>query len=167
MVLDLKVLGVPQTKQSARFRIVKSGSKSFISSYQKKEVKDNERNLKYDIKSQLPLGFTPLEGSLFAKVVFVFPIVSSMKKAQVNEIKEGKIVYKTTKPDLVDNLMKGLFDAMNGVVFNDDAQVGKVSSTKIYGEIPMTVVQIGTVEEDNNSDAIHLYNLVLNELNPK
>jgi len=52
------------------------------------------------------------------------------------------VIYKTTKPDLVDNLMKGLFDAMKGVVFIDDALVCKTETEKIYGLVPCTIIDI-------------------------
>jgi Holliday junction resolvase RusA-like endonuclease len=75
-------------------------------------------------------------------VLFVFPILSSMKKAVRQAIEEGEIVYKPTKPDLQDNLMKILADSMNGIVFVDDSRICKVASQKIYGLIPRTEVII-------------------------
>jgi len=41
----------------------------------------------------------------------------------------------TTKPDL-DNLVKSILDAMNGIVWVDDAQVFSLSARKIYSEEP-------------------------------
>lgn len=160
-----KILGIPKAKQSASFRIIKTATKSFIGSYQKKEIVENQRNISFDIKSQLPSNFMPLEGALFAKVIFVFPILKSMKKNIISDIKKGGIFYKIAKPDLVDNLMKGLFDAMSGIVFIDDAQICKVSSCKIFGETPMTIVLIGSVEDDNEADAIHIYRLCEKDIN--
>ncbi|CAN0451907.1 unnamed protein product [Pylaiella littoralis] len=42
--------------------------------------------------------------------------------------------------------MKGLFDAMNGIVFIDDSRICKVKSEKIYGQVPRTNVLIREIE---------------------
>ncbi|TSE11303.1 RusA family crossover junction endodeoxyribonuclease [Aquimarina algiphila] len=144
--ISFKILGTPQAKQSARFRIAKGrNGKSFVSSYQKKEVVQNERNIAYDVKSQLPLNHIPYDNAIGVKVTFVFPPLKSWTKKKLAFLKEGGIIYKITKPDLTDNLMKGLFDAMGGIVFTDDARICKVSSTKIYGLVPRTEVTINVL----------------------
>lgn len=141
--LNLKILGTPHSKQSARFRMQKGrAGNTFIRSYQKKEVIDNERNIQYDVKSQLPTGFVPYSSEIGVKVLFVFPSLKGFSKAKMKELEDGKTMYKTTKPDLVDNLMKGLFDAMNGIVFVDDALVCKAETMKVYGMVPRIEVEI-------------------------
>ena len=57
------IKGEPKPKQSARFRIAKSGDKSFIMSYQKKAVKQAES----DIISQILGGFCPPTPSNFIR----------------------------------------------------------------------------------------------------
>lgn len=141
-MLKFKILGIPQAKQSARFRIQKMGDRNFIKSYQTKEVLDNERNIRFEIKSFLPEGFKPLTGEVGVRVRFVFPPLKSFPKKLQADIEQGKVVYKVSKPDLVDNLMKGLFDAMKGVVFIDDSQVCKTESIKVYGPIPCTEIEL-------------------------
>jgi Holliday junction resolvase RusA-like endonuclease len=54
-------------------------------------------------------------------------------------------IYPTTKPDL-DNCIKSVFDAMNGVVYKDDSQVVTSVVKKRYREAPglwCTVFAIG------------------------
>lgn len=142
--MHLTILGVPQPKQSARFRSIKAGDKTFIQSYQTKEVKDEERNIKYDIKSQLPEGFVPYgKGvALGVRVSFIFPPTSEFTKGKLKLLEEGNTFFKPKKPDLTDNLMKGLFDAMSGVVFIDDAQICKVESEKKFGMTPRTEIEV-------------------------
>lgn len=41
--------------------------------------------------------------------------------------------FPATKPDL-DNLIKGVFDALNGIAWDDDAQVCRIECEKVYGE---------------------------------
>lgn len=128
MTLKLEILGIPQPKQSARFRIQKTARKSFVRSYQKVEVIQNERNIAFDVKSQLPKGFIPFRTALGVKVTFVFPPLKGWSKKKLEQLEAGTKFYKTTKPDLTDNLMKGTMDAMNGIVFTDDAVIAKVES---------------------------------------
>lgn len=59
--------------------------------------------------------------------------------------------YPTTKPDL-DNLIKGVFDAMNKRVFRDDSQVVDLRATKQYvserPSISVTVIEVRTEKEN-------------------
>lgn len=47
----------------------------------------------------------------------------------------------TKKPD-ADNVLKGLKDGCNGIVWKDDAQVVAIELSKAYGEIPCATVSI-------------------------
>ncbi|NAW50384.1 RusA family crossover junction endodeoxyribonuclease [Elizabethkingia argentiflava] len=135
-MIKLTILGTPQPKQSARFRAVKSRDKVFVRSYQKKEVVENEKKIAFTAKTQLPKGFKPFSEALKVRVLFVFPPLKSFSKAKMNALATGVVMYKTTKPDLTDNLMKSTMDALNGIVFTDDAIISEVESKKIFGLIP-------------------------------
>lgn len=54
---------------------------------------------------------------------------------------DGKI-YPLVKPD-IDNCIKSIMDALNGVAYKDDKQVVLVRSIKRYGEHPQTIIDIG------------------------
>lgn len=136
--LKLTILGTPKPKQSARFYA--KGNKVF--SFQKKEVVENERNIAYDVKSQLPICFKPFDEPIGVEVLFVFPIKETFTKKQKQAIEEGAVVYKDTKPDLHDNLMKGVFDALEGIVFVNDSRICEVASKKIYGNKPRIELRV-------------------------
>lgn len=137
MTLKLKILGTPQPKQSVRSRIVKTKTgKNFVQHYQTEEIKRTEKNFAFDVKSQLPEGFLPYTGALKVKALFVFPPLKGFTKAKLNSLAAGAKIYKSSRPDLTDNLMKGTMDAMNGIVFTDDSVIAKVESEKIYGLVP-------------------------------
>jgi Holliday junction resolvase RusA-like endonuclease len=140
--MKFTILGIPKPKQSARFFAKRSGDKTFIKSYQKKEVVDNERNIAWDVKSQLPKGFVPFDCPIGIKVLFVFPPLKSFKKATIEAMEYGEEIWKDTRPDLTDNLMKGVVDAMNGVVYIDDARICKVESMKVFGHVPKIEIEI-------------------------
>lgn len=50
-------------------------------------------------------------------------------------------IHPTTKPD-VDNIVKAIFDAINGVVWKDDVQVVALTLTKRYSMVPGVAVRI-------------------------
>jgi Holliday junction resolvase RusA-like endonuclease len=54
-------------------------------------------------------------------------------------------VFPTKKPDM-DNVVKAIFDACNGVVYLDDKQVVKLSMMKRYGERDVTTVSFQSME---------------------
>lgn len=47
----------------------------------------------------------------------------------------------TTKPD-TDNYLKGVLDALNGVIFEDDSQVTDISAKKLYSDEPRIEVTV-------------------------
>lgn len=145
MMLNLVIYGIPQPKQSFRHRVIPTKSGKHIAiAYQTKEVKQNEDNLRSQIVNQLPEGFKPFSGAVgIEKLVYVFPPPKSLSKGELKMIELGFDVYKPTKPDLTDNLNKGLFDSMQGVVFINDSQVVRMRELKkIYGLTPRIEVVI-------------------------
>ena len=129
--LNLFIPGIPKPKQSARFRSVKAGNKTFIKSYQTKAVMEEERSIKMIIKEQLPEDFICHDGPIEVESLkFSFPPTSSLRVAEKRMLKDGIDLPKTTKPDLTDNLAKGLFDAMEGIVYTNDSKIFAVNSSK-------------------------------------
>ncbi|BEV44395.1 RusA family crossover junction endodeoxyribonuclease [Afipia carboxidovorans] len=54
-------------------------------------------------------------------------------------------VWPGKKPDL-DNVIKAWTDAMNGVVFIDDALIVKGSFSKVYGPAPLVVATVAALD---------------------
>lgn len=81
----------------------------------------------------------PLESGieLHADMVFAFqrPKTHYTKKSMRLTKAAPKSVYHTQKPD-VDNLIKFVFDTLNGHVFADDSQIASVSARKIWLTLP-------------------------------
>lgn len=138
------IKGEPKPKQSARFRIAGKGEKPFVMSYQKKSVKQAEQDIISQILGQLPKDFVPFTGKLaIKKLHYVFAPIKSLKKADLQLINSGIAVYKSTKPDLTDNLSKGLFDALEGIVYLNDSQICSIDNVrKFYGNVPRTELVI-------------------------
>lgn len=68
-----------------------------------------------------------IESSVCIEASFVMP---TPKWAEA-KLRKGKPVACVTRPD-VDKLLRGLLDALTGIVFADDAQVVRVVASKTY-----------------------------------
>lgn len=55
--------------------------------------------------------------------------------------------YFTARPD-GDNIMKLLGDALNGIVWRDDAQIVTATISKRYGLVPQTIVRVTPLLEE-------------------
>jgi len=145
--LNIEILGIPQSKQSFRHRIIESGNKKFIGKYQSAKVKKDEDNIRSQIVQQLPEDFIPFDGIVFIdELTFVFPIPKNLPKWKTEKILNFPQTihrYKISRPDMPDNLKKALYDAMSGVIFIDDSQiVVETVVRKIYGSVPCTRIKI-------------------------
>ena len=95
-------------------------------------------------------GFAPFGGPLVATFSIFVAIPKSYNKQQRKLIDEGKL-WPTAKPD-IDNVVKLLCDAMNGVVYRDDKQIVDLLVTKQYGDAGSTHVMIAMKGADNGYD---------------
>lgn len=136
-IMKFTILGEPMASQS--FKYTFTGKK-----YKPKKTKDYENNIRGQIINNLPTGFEPIRGAVEIKnIVYVFPILKNFPKWKINLIKSGVEVYKTTKPDLTDNLQKALIDAMKEILFTDDSIICKIGGMKkIYGFKPRIEIEI-------------------------
>ena len=85
----------------------------------------------------------PSEQSLEVDIVFYLPIPKSVNKKKRAEMLDGKIKH-TKKPD-IDNLIKSVLDALNGIAYSDDSKIIKVAAEKQYSEKSRTEIQISEV----------------------
>jgi Holliday junction resolvase RusA-like endonuclease len=80
---------------------------------------------------------TPIDGDIRVGVIFGMPIPASrMPKFDLNARNPH-----TIKPD-IDNLLKGVLDPLNGVFWNDDAQISQITASKVYSKYPSVEVTI-------------------------
>ena len=80
----------------------------------------------------------PLNGPVSVSMEFYFPTPKRKKTA------EERGIYPTVKPD-IDNCVKGVFDALNGIAWKDDNLVVEQQSIKRYDATPMIVIKIKEV----------------------
>ena len=85
-------------------------------------------------------GAEPFETPMQMQVSCYYPIPKSWpKKIKQEAIDEER--FPNVKPDL-DNVVKAILDALNGVVYRDDAQVINLVATKRYSTDPRVEVYI-------------------------
>lgn len=112
----------------ARPRFVRRGK--HIGTYNPQE---SEAGLFFlNVKSQLPLDWQPLEGPITLDMIFTLPIPSSKSNRVKTAMAAGEILP-VSKPDL-DNYVKFVCDALNGLLWQDDAQIVSITAHKAYGE---------------------------------
>lgn len=131
----------PKAIQSVRF----ASRGGFVQTFQPKANKEWKLLVKSETFKQLPPSWKPLEGPLWVEIVYVFAPLKSFRKADRELIEHGGLIFKETKPDVNDNLNKGLFDAFTGVLWGDDAQVAWSASQKAFGKVPGIHVAVGTL----------------------
>ena len=80
-----------------------------------------------------PLG-EPLQGPLAIHLQFLMPRPKSHYRTGKfsAELRADAPVHHTNTPDC-DNLIKLVLDALNGVFFGDDSQIGRIVAEKMYG----------------------------------
>lgn len=111
----IKILGNPVAQ--GRPRAFRRGS--FIGMYDPKKSKDWKSTVARQAVQQ---GASMLSGALKMDLIFFMPRPKSLSK---------KIIYHTKKPDL-DNLVKAIKDALEGICYKNDSQVVESSEKKIY-----------------------------------
>lgn len=87
----------------------------------------------------------PLEGQLLVDITFYRPIQKSLSKKE-RLLRLLGVHRPVVKPDL-DNYIKSAFDALNGVLWADDAMVVDLHAKKFYAEKPRIEIEVNKIEE--------------------
>ena len=82
----------------------------------------------------------PLAGPVELTLVMDYKIPASWSKRAQERAQRGE-THPTTKPDL-DNVLKAIGDACNGIVWRDDAQIVVMLGAKAYGPEPKTTIRV-------------------------
>lgn len=131
-ILHITSLGKPQAKGRPRH----TRGHTYTS--------DRTRGAEDILRAEMRRGCsTPLEGPLKLEVFFRFHRPKSWPAARRDV--EGEEPWYKGKPDL-DNLLKLVMDAANGILWHDDAQVVKVIADKVYSDEDATELVLTRVE---------------------
>lgn len=137
--ISFTVPGVPVAKGRAR-SFVRNGH---VAHYTPEKTANYENLVK--VKAEWAMGSNPLiECAVGVDISLFVPIPKSWSKKKQNDALINKI-RPTSKPDL-DNYLKILGDALNGIVWHDDKQVVYVSAGKFYSDVPRAEIEIKAIE---------------------
>ncbi|WP_145413786.1 RusA family crossover junction endodeoxyribonuclease [Paenibacillus xylanexedens] len=86
----------------------------------------------------------PLRRPVHAEIHFYYPIPSSWSKKRQEAARVGQTMP-VVKPD-IDNCVKGIFDSLNKIAWNDDNQVVSLLTQKFYSDKPRIEIRLREVE---------------------
>lgn len=89
-------------------------------------------------------GAEPIKGACHVDMDIRLIVPMSWSAKRRNQALDG-LVFPTKKPDL-DNILKAVFDAINGIVWEDDVQAVYVQAVKRYSAVPGVSVNVKSVE---------------------
>lgn len=134
--VTIELFGLPRGKGRPRF-VRATGN-----AYTPQTTRSYEAALRYAAQVKMA-GKAWLEGPLRIEALFAFPVPASWPNKRRADALAG-LVRPTGKPD-IDNLIKSLGDAFNGVVWRDDSQVVSAQVAKRYSDHPRLWVQVEAV----------------------
>ena len=122
-VLSMTFPMKPKPVQSVQFR----GKKA----YQPADVKQFKAEVKYHFRKEFP-NFEVLEKVPLLLNVFYKYSMKSLPRWQQEYIHIYGRYPKITRPDVTDNLNKGLVDALTGEIWGDDSLICDIHALKIH-----------------------------------
>jgi Holliday junction resolvase RusA-like endonuclease len=133
-MIAFTVYGNPVAQGRPKF----SSHGGFTRAYDPKNSKDYKDYVKLAATEHAPAAL--LEGPIGMVLTVYRSTPKSFSKKKSAQAEAGQIVP-TTKPD-VDNYLKGVKDALKGVIWKDDSQVVEVFARKRYSARPRIEVKI-------------------------
>ena len=130
------VNGKPIGKGRPRF----TNRGGFVRAYTPRETTNYEKKIADTYKEKYGDRITDKPVRLV--VTAVFPIPKAFRKQEKEDALNGRIAP-TKKPD-IDNILKTVMDGLNGVAYNDDAQVVLLHGRKKYTDY----IDIAVAEEN-------------------
>ena len=144
-MITFTVDGEPRGKGRARSFMRKSngiaqlGAMPKIGHFTPKDTSAYEQLIR-DLAGLAMRGHRMFEGNVFMQLDAFFSIPKSWSKTDRCLAEDGHL-RPTGKPDW-DNIGKVFSDAMNGLVYKDDAQIVHCQVAKLYGPVPMVRVTV-------------------------
>lgn len=126
--VTFEVIGNPRGKE--RPRMTRRGIV-----YTPKKTKDYEELIKEGYKKT---NEGKLSGEIEADIRAMYQIPKSTPKCKLQEMLKE---HPQKKPDL-DNIIKAVLDALNGIAYDDDKQVTKINIEKFYSLEGKVIIKI-------------------------
>jgi Holliday junction resolvase RusA-like endonuclease len=132
--ITIVVHGDPVPQHRPRF--VRTGK--FVRTYNVKEDNTYREKLYWEAKKQVK---RPISREIPLLVELnVYRRLTSALARKAEEAEMG-LIQPNTRPD-IDNYIKQVFDALNGIVWEDDGQIVKVVAAKWYSATPRIEIRV-------------------------
>ncbi len=145
-MIEFTIYGEPVAQGRPRF--ARRGK--FTQAYDPPDSREYKKYVKLLASQNRP--HTPIEGPVELKLLIYRPLLKSMSKKKKAAAVAGAL-RPIKKPD-VDNVAKGIMDAMTGIIWADDKQVVGLQVSKYYSEQPRVEVQV--IELDEQVEQLNL-----------
>ena len=134
-MINLTIPGKPMGKQRPKFARVGA----FTKSYTPKNTVNYETLVKELFIMNHP-DHVPIDGPVIMELTIWQQIPKSMSQVKIKATKLG-LLRPTTKPD-IDNVIKIICDALNGLAYVDDNRIVHLTANKFYSDKPRVLVTI-------------------------
>ena len=123
-----------------RPRVSRRGN--YVHTYTPEKTRAFEEAIRFEFMASNcePMPVYDREVTLQANVLIGVSIPKSYSKKK-QALCRDRFIAPSKKPD-IDNILKSIFDALNGYAFSDDVQIVKVVAEKVYAEEPFVEVTI-------------------------
>lgn len=140
MEVKFEVLGVPVGKGRPKFSTVNGHAVAYTPA----KTVNYETLVQLAYQQQIGSFMFDKNKPLRAVIRAFFPIPKSTSKKKREQMRDLRILH-TKRPD-VDNIVKAVLDALNGVAYYDDSQVAEVLISKAYAEVPKVMIELYEVD---------------------
>lgn len=137
MIVTIPIPPKPQSRP--RF----SSRGGFVKAYEEKEMTAYKLRVSGWFRKT---GSKPIENapvSITLRFYVAPPKYLAKKKRQ--QALENETIWVDKKPDL-DNYVKAILDAINGIAYKDDGQIASLNAVKVYSYNPRTEIEITKME---------------------
>lgn len=142
MKYAIKVSGEPIAKARPRFTKMQDG-KPFV--YTPLETRKYENLIKLIYMDYHGATIDELQGELKLTVMAYFKMPKSASKKKKQQMELGEI-RPIKKPDM-DNIIKIVSDALNGIAYEDDKQITNVVAEKYYSYEPRVEITVEKIRK--------------------
>lgn len=139
-MIHIFVPGEPVAKARPKARVMHGkGGKSMARMYTPKKTVNYENSIADMAKKQMIMRHATRSPVALDLALF-FSIPESWPKWKREAALKQHIAH-TVKPD-ADNVVKAIKDALNNVVYHDDAQVTEIRVVKLYSDTPGVLIDV-------------------------
>lgn len=137
----------PRATIQKKFDRVKRIFKNSIRMYDPIKVSEYKATIAMLARQQVKVKrYIKPVGALEVRMTFVKETPNSLSKSNKELALIGKLLP-TKKPDL-SNYIKSTEDGLNGILWEDDSQICRLVTEKVFGEQPCVIVSVDVINEN-------------------